>query len=140
MHCRYCRTDLSETPLWTVRFILPLEPPSQNQVSHNGKDWRKRKEYQRFRDHYIELFIAAKAKHNIPEAKGLRYAIFTRLYSGRGQVRDYGNLVGGMKPLLDAMHHEDVRLLRDDSPDLVRDFYHQMPSNAGGVTIELEEF
>lgn len=40
---------------------------------------------------------------------------------------DYGNLVGGFKPILDAMTLEF--LLFDDSPEWVDDHYTQVVSN-----------
>jgi hypothetical protein len=116
---------------------LPLEPPSQNSVAQNKGNYRARKRYAKIRDDYILLLKNAKQRLSIPDARHLRRVVITRLYSGRGQARDRANIVGGCKPLLDAMHLSG--LLVDDAEEFVQDFYRQARSNASGVGILLEE-
>lgn len=137
MICRYCLTDNSAPVATRWEFVLPLEPPSQNVVAQNKGTHTMRKKYAKYRDDYMLLLRNAKRQYRIPDAHGLRRVIITRLYSGRGQARDRGNVVGGCKPLLDAMHLE--KLLVDDSDEFCADFYRQCRANESGVAIILEE-
>lgn len=137
MICPYCLTDLSMEVSQRWEFVLPLEPPSQNVVAQNKGNYRARKKYAKIRDDYIMLLKNAKQRLGIPDAEHLRRVIVTRLYSGRGQPRDRPNIVGGCKPLLDAMHK--TNLLVDDAEEWCQDFYRQSRSNSSGVAIVLEE-
>jgi len=114
-----------------------MEPPSQNVVSGNRGSPKTRRKYREIRDTYVIMLRNAKQWENIPDAEVLRRVIITRLYSGRGQARDRGNIVGGCKPLLDAMHM--VNLLVDDKDEWCRDFYGQERGDRSGVIVELEE-
>lgn len=61
-----------------------------------------------------------------------------RQYSGREQERDYINLCGGFKPIVDAMVSEG--LLVDDAPAMLADRYEQERVAKGqpsGVAFEL---
>lgn len=80
----------------------------------------------------------AKRRYGIPAATGPRRVVITRyiaapnsLQKQRGrraaQLLDYGNLVGGCKPLVDAM--VKAKLLTDDSPAALRDHYRQVISD-----------
>ena len=63
---------------------------------------------------------------------------FLRTYSGRQKLRDRGNLIGGLKPVLDAMTL--TGLIVDDSPKWLTDYYHQARVETGGaLTIKIEE-
>lgn len=137
MSCPYCQTDCDAPVFGRWDIFLPLEPPSQNTVAQNKGSFKQRKRYTELRDTYKLLLKAAKTKHRVPDAKGLRRVIFTRLYSGRGQKRDRINIAGGCKPLLDAMRLSG--LLVDDTEELVDDFYRQQRAERSGVLITLEE-
>lgn len=137
MICPYCLTDIEAGVLERWEFILPLEPPSQNVVAQNKGNHVARRKYKKYRDDYVLLLQAAMGQLCIPRATKLRRVVITRLYAGRGQPRDRANIVGGCKPLMDAMHR--VGLLVDDSEQYVQDFYRQMPSNESGVAISIEE-
>lgn len=80
----------------------------------------------------------AKRNQQIPSATGKRRIEITRYLAappaakratGRGspQLLDYGNLVGGCKPLLDALVL--AKLLLDDSPRNLIDHYRQVISD-----------
>ena len=137
MICKYCYTDSGVYVAKRWEIVLPLEPPSQNTVAQNKGSFAARRKYKEYRDSYVILLGNAKVVHEIPDAIALRRVIVTRMYSGRGQSRDRSNIVGGCKPMLDAMHM--VGLLVDDSEKWVRDFYHQTRASASGVSIVLEE-
>lgn len=142
MICKFCGGDssLAVTARWEN--FLPLEPPSQNLVGNNKGTWRVRKAYAKYRDDYQLLLAHWKNRASIPDATKRRRVTLTRYYSRtgrkRGQERDRINNAGGMKPLLDAM--VNVRLLVDDKPGDVEDYYDQCKVvGASGVHVLLEE-
>ena len=138
MICRYCWTDLSRVPELAWEVVLPLEPPSQNDVAlKDRRDFMARKRYKKFRSDYGELFAHHKRGLDIPDASAKRRVIITRLYDSSGRRRDISNIIGGCKPLLDAM--VDAKLLVDDTEDWLEQFYHQVKTNASGVGIRIEE-
>lgn len=135
--CGYCLTDTSIAIAQRWTFTVPLEPPSQNLIASNKGYYLHRRHYARYRDDYVLLLRNAKQRNGIPDATGLRRVIITRLYAARGKPRDLGNIVGGCKPLLDAMHM--ANFLVDDGPEHVQDFYRQRRAPEAGVEIVLEE-
>lgn len=116
-------------------FIVPLEPPSQNVVAGNKGGGRHK--YKEIRDNYRMLFRNKMNTIGIPRATDKRRVLVTRLYSGRGKKRDFGNLVGGCKPLLDALTLEG--LIIDDKDSCLEDHYYQERREESGVRIVLEE-
>lgn len=135
--CTYCGVDPSVSVLARWDLHLPLPPPSQNDLSSARGGRAKRFKYKGWRDRYQAAVRAAADAVGVPQAARIRRVTFIRLYAGRMQRFDYGNLVGGMKPLLDAMVRE--RLLRDDREEFLDDHYHQMRSEPVGVRILIEE-
>jgi len=132
--CGTCQQPIPEGGAsWS--FTMSIEPPSQNTVASNKGPGRHK--YRKFREDYEELLRAFMAKLEIPKARGRRRVFITRLYSARGQKRDRGNIVGGCKPLLDAM--TNVGLLVDDKEEFLEDHYDQQRANAKGVWIRIEE-
>lgn len=116
------RCGYSETPAlraWTIR--LDLDTPTQNHVAKNAG--RMRFQYKRMRDAMQALIRKARQKQRIPKAKRKRRVRIVRHYGGHSQERDYGNLVGGCKMLVDCLVREG--LLVDDAPACVDDFYEQ---------------
>jgi hypothetical protein len=61
----------------------------------------------------------------------------TRVYSGRERERDYVNLVGGCKAVVDALVLEG--LLVDDAPKFVTDEYKQVRGDRSETWFELED-
>ena len=59
-----------------------------------------------------------------------------RITSYRAKTLDYDNLVGGMKPLVDAL--KDACLLRDDSPEWANISYVQVAGKERKTVVELE--
>lgn len=132
--CGACGQDLPE-PGESWGFVLPLEPPSQNIVAQNKGAGRGK--YKRIRDSYEILLSNQRVLQKIARAKGRRRVLITRLYSGHGQERDMGNIVGGCKPLLDAMTR--ARLIVDDKPRFIEAHYFQERAKESGVAIRIEE-
>lgn len=120
----------------TWSFFVERRPPSLNDRLHNSGPTRFA--YAKVRDLWIMEFRAARLAHRIPRATGRRSLLARREYSGREQERDYINLVGGFKPIVDAMVHEG--LLVDDKPAMLVDRYEQLRVEKGrpsGVLFEL---
>lgn len=137
--CPFCGGD-PEAPVrarWEL--FVPVEPPSQNEIaSANRGNYAQRRAYRRFRDGYMLVLQAWRTRERIPLPGGRRRVIFSRYYTGRGQRRDKGNLIGGMKSLLDAM--VAARLLLDDTEAAVEDHYRQdRVDGESGVSIILED-
>ena len=88
------------------------QTPSQNKLHGWRSRYGWRQKFLKFMHNYclVRKFVA----------KEKRCVKITR-YSSR--KLDYGNLVGGCKPLLDALKH--AKLIVDDSPDWIADSYKQ---------------
>lgn len=74
-------------------------------------------------------FRKARLDLKIPRAIGKRRLVVTRMFCGREKERDYINLVGGMKSVVDALVLEG--LLVDDKPAALEDAYRQVRFMAG---------
>ena len=118
-------------------FALSLSPPSQNAVSGNKGSYVAKAKYRKYRDDYEILLRAWMNELKIPDAVARRRVSVTRRYSGRSQKMDRGNLIGGCKPLLDAMTR--VGLIVDDNEEFLEDHYYQRRAKEGGVEINIEE-
>lgn len=120
------------------RFFIERRPPSLNDRLHNSGPTRFA--YAKVRDLWIMEFRAARLAHRIPAATGPRSLRAVRQYSGREQERDRVNLIGGYKPVIDAMVSEG--LLVDDAPKWLDDRYEQervAKGHASGVGFELAD-
>lgn len=158
--CAKCGSAIGVKPQWTL--FVHLQPPSQNehiQLSGAGH-WA----FAKLREKWARLIRAAMQDtcggryEPVPMATGKRLLVLTRLFSGREQLRDYGNLVGGMKLVVDAMRPPRLRtvtngknkgkvitvegagLILDDSPDLLEDVYLQRRTDGrSGLRIEIAD-
>jgi len=115
--------------------FIPIEPPSQNVLATNKGASRHR--YRKLRDDYTTMLRGYRRLYRIPEALGRRRVFIDRVFNGRGRAYDRGNLVGGCKPLLDAL--VAVGLLVDDAPTFLEDHYSQRRGDEPGVVVRLEE-
>ena len=97
------------------------QTPSQNQIKHWWKLRNKTKQYTKELKNYGLILKVGKL-----EIKKKRRLKITR-YSTR--LLDYGNLVGGCKPLLDAIKLSG--LIVDDSPKWIEDKYFQEKCQGG---------
>jgi hypothetical protein len=133
--CRLCggRPYAKVAASWTFR--IDRDAPTQNVMGNNrgGGRWAYKKE----RDAWVSAFTLNKPW--IPDAKSRRRVTITRCYSGQQKLRDHGNLVGGMKPVVDALVL--CGLLKDDSPKWCEVYYHQRRVEKGerGTYITIEE-
>ncbi len=95
-------------------FLLRRRIPSQNQFHY--AHWRK---YAAERDAWFLLLRAQLA----PRAQPPQWPVRIRLHSFRTRLLDYANLVGGAKPIPDALMR--LGYLKDDSPRWFHADYHQ---------------
>lgn len=113
----------------TFVYRLPFATPSQN--VYQRWHWAQKK---RFRDQcQMHLEVQCRlSPHGRPPRNVKMHVCVTRHSAG---VLDYGNLVGGCKPVLDALVR--VGLLVDDSPKWVTEAYQQEthPQGVGATDI-----
>lgn len=137
--CRLCGCDGDAPISASWEFFIPVAAQSQNRLVNRGL---KRFRYAAVRTDFLVVVMAESRRLRIPRAKAKRRVTMTRLY-GKGCSRfDHGNLVGGMKPLLDVLVSQ--ALLVDDSERFVEDHYRQEPLPREdpnvGVVVLVEEF
>ena len=118
-------------------FAIRLMPPSQNVVSGNKGNRGARAKYKKYRDDYCILLRAWMNELKIPDASARRRVSIARRYSGRAKRMDRGNLIGGCKPLLDAMTR--VGLIVDDKEEFLQDHYYQIRADFNELEIIIEE-
>lgn len=122
----------------TWGFFVGMRLPSLNdRVSNVGN---ARWKYAEQRDEWRMLIRAAWRRDApaLPKAIGKRSLVVQRCYKGREKERDFVNLVGGCKSVVDALVLEG--LLVDDSPSLLADRYEQRrvgKDEPSGVWFEL---
>lgn len=123
------------TASWTFR--IERDAPTQNVMGNNrgGGRWAYKKE----RQIWVSWLSWHANEHLILNAEVKRRVTITRCYSGQQKLRDHGNLVGGLKPAVDAM--VGIGLLRDDSPEWCEIYYHQrrVEKHERGTLITIEE-
>ncbi len=135
--CALCGGEPSAkvTASWTFR--IDRDAPTQNTMGNNkgGGRWAYRKE----RLHWMGALSKWAVELRVPYADKKRRVRITRCYSGLQKLRDHGNLVGGLKPAIDAMVL--CRLLKDDSPHWAEIYYQQRRVEKGerGTLITIEE-
>src|SRR5688572_13470022 len=110
--CRLCggRPYAKVAASWSFR--IERDAPTQNVMGNNrgGGRWKYKEE----RRAWVAALATKKIMMRIGTAEVRRRVTITRCYSGQQKLRDHGNLVGGLKPAVDAM--VGIGLLKDDSP------------------------
>lgn len=129
-------------PLFTI--FIPGRVSSQNGGGSNrGAAMHA---YRRERDAWIRSLHVMGLGRQMPKEDGRRIVRITRNYTGRCQQMDYGNLVGGMKPIVDAMQREikgrntiirGAGLIIDDSPQRFTGIYEQRRADADLLTFDV---
>jgi hypothetical protein len=133
--CTKCGFDPDARIAASWSFVLEHAVLSLNaRVANVGSArWR----YASERDAWRWLVRAAKAKHRIAPAVGRRRLTLTRIYARGQRALDHDNLVGGMKPVVDAIVHEE--LLVDDKPAWLELHHDQVPGTERAVRVLLED-
>lgn len=135
-----CDWDPDRAPARTWEVTITANYPSQNDLGGNGKSGFK---YRNVRNRFTKLL--KEQLNAIPAAKKFRAGIITRHYglSEKGKQKrryDEENLVGGGKPLVDAI--KDYAVIIDDRPDCWKGYYRQVksPDGVDRITIQLLEY
>ncbi len=114
--------------------MLPVAAVSQNELGGNNRGWGGYK-YRKTKGKFEAAVSAALRRTAIPPATKFRRLVVTRIF-GKGQrPYDEGNLVGGAKPLVDALR--DAKVIVDDSPKWVQIWYRQERSPRGKEHVEV---
>ncbi len=121
-----------ELPELPIIFRLSRPTPSQN--STTGWHWTKKAAEARAWVADLRLHvIAAKLENARLEWSCWR---IERCYARPGRQFDFGNLVGGSKPIVDAFGPRGLNVIEDDSPDHVEVVYEQRlvdPAHTGTI-------
>jgi hypothetical protein len=119
----------------TYTLVIPAAAQSLNTVGVNSKNNRS---YRGARRKWCGLI--KKHAGEIPEAEKPRRVFFTRFWGKGKRAYDYGNLVGGFKPLLDEL--VKAGYLIDDCPKYCSEYYRQFKSPDGTeyVVITFEDY
>lgn len=118
-----------------VTVWIPTAVVSQNKLRTK---YRNHHAYARLLNQYRHDLWVQKLRAELPDAAGKRRLTIRRLIERRGKSMDAPNIIGGAKPLIDALVRE--KLLVDDTqeylelaaPEEVRD-------ERGGVELVLED-
>lgn len=138
--CGFCADEPARS--WVMEFRCQL--PSLNKVGSNSRGQSGRN-YRNQRRSWTNRF--AREGSDIPRAETHRQVIITRQYKARTpgtrdrrSEYDYDNLVGGCKPLVDALR--ETGLIVNDHGAVATVVYKQEPSTRASayVLIEIQEF
>lgn len=133
MNCPACNYDPDLCVENTYTILIEQAAQSLNAVGVNSKNNRG---YRGARNRWKRKLQPYEA---LPKATAYRRIFFCRYWGKGKRAYDYGNLVGGFKPLLD----EIVRagLLVDDSPKHCSEYYSQYksPNGKDHVVIVIED-
>lgn len=133
--CHYCGS-VSGKRKSVIDLRLKKKLLSLNEVGTNAKPPGGRK-YRTERTWYTKKLAAW--TECLP-ATGFRQVTITRQYCLPDREYDYDNLVGGCKPIVDAMRKTGL-LVNDKRKDVVvRYMQEQIDNTANYVLIEIEEF
>lgn len=141
---------------WTLHINRPV--PSANDRHVNGRDRVSRAMYRKLRDAWARDLTALAKQAGVTPPWSKRRIVLTRIMGPRQREYDHGNLVGGAKPIIDAMlgpKAPSVRvvngvkkvtagrpgawLISDDSNRWVTVEYRQERGLQPGCRIEIED-
>lgn len=108
-------TTTSKRPVGAI--VIQRLSPSANELR---RKYRNVYAYKKLRDEFCLWIRAGMLNAKIPKATGRRRLIITRCGT---RTLDYDNLVGGLKPALDAACREG--LIKGDAPHLLSVTYSQ---------------
>lgn len=126
--------------MWTLHIPKALHSANDRVINRSSRNAAARqafaamgRRYRAERDTWVLLIRNAMQMAKVPPARMRRMVRITRLFAGREREWDYGNLVGGAKPAIDAM--VIAGLLVDDSPKWSDQAYHQERGAESGVRL-----
>jgi hypothetical protein len=142
-------------PAGAARWVIHVDeqPPTQNDFragtwppkTAGAKELRRilyarAAAYSNLIERWRALLLVELKRVRAWSATGRRRVTFTRLLGPRTQYFDQFNLVGGLKPVVDALVH--LQALVDDSPARFEGYVHQRrcePGERPGLRVELVE-
>ena len=126
--CSICDSSLKSYSDDCYQFTIDCKIYSQN-VIYNKGSYSSMRRYRSLRDEYIFSIKRVMVELRIPDAIGRRRIHVVRQF-GKGKRKfDRGNLIGGCKPLLDAMRA--CSFIVDDTVLMIEDHYSQVKSKNG---------
>jgi len=131
--CPACGYDPSHCIKTTSTLILKRGAQSLNELSTNTRHNNRYRNARRAWERLLTPYSCLEAPTNHCRV------YFTRYWKRGKYGYDYGNLVGGFKPLLDALVR--AGLLVDDSPKHITEYYDQRrsPDGTDYVQVVIEE-
>lgn len=140
MICPVCAYD-DDAPVTEI-YKVELTGFALDSLNKTGTNSKINRRYKGVYSKYLRHL--RKHVESVPTAEDKRRVMITRQYgkgkSGRWKRDyDYGNLVGGCKPLLDAM--TELGFIVDDRPSMLSDYYFQerSPTGVDNIVIIIEE-
>jgi hypothetical protein len=103
---------MKEWGMERLEIVFDFATPSQNKL----KSWRAMIGWNKKFDKYLKNYCLVK-KYRAGEKREISITRHSK------RTLDFGNLVGGCKPLLDALKR--AGLIVDDSPEWIKDGYTQ---------------
>ena len=133
--CTACDFDPGLCVENTYTIVIPHAAQSLNTVGINSKNNRAYRGARRAWARSLK-----KASNGVAPAEKARRIFFTRFWGRGKRAYDFGNLVGGFKPLLDEIVRAGY--LIDDAPKWCSEYYRQYRSADGTdyVIIVLEDY
>lgn len=136
MTCTACGYNADAAVARRWEFFVPLEVESLNahRVNAGGSRWG----YKRSRDAWCKGLVACSPRDShSPGARVKRRVTLVRIIGPRQRAFDRSNLIGGCKPVWDAMVR--VGMLVDDTPLDLEDHYDQERGPQAGLRVLIEE-
>lgn len=118
---------------WTIRLEHALR--SLNDIRGNVKG-----RYGRLYRNEKRFYLSALARKHVPKAEQWRQIIVRRLWGKRRRAFDHDNLVGGGKPLVDALKQHGI-ITEDNGKNCNISYFQEVsPDGKDYVEITVQEF
>lgn len=138
--CERCGHDPSARVVASWSFFVDKEVESLNAHRVNaGAKWQQAA-YRRERNNWSSWMMLCKSNERVPTATAKRRVRLVRQYTGRQRAFDRDNLIGGMKPCVDAMVRAGI--LAGDAEQWAEIDYAQRkggPNERSGLWVIVEE-
>ena len=102
-----------------IQISVPMRIESQN-TFNNKRGFGAQFKYKEYKQNWEKFLYEEFKNDKFEKVKEMRTVI---IISVRSRELDFGNFVGGAKPVLDIL--QDLNILYNDSPKWLRDYYFQ---------------
>jgi len=134
-HCRKRKPPppvaVGVLPELPALFVFNCKLESQNRTTYSH--WSVYNQYKKSWQKRVQQQMAAVFGLRLPYSRWR----LTRWYVRANHIMDYGNLVGGAKPLIDCLITYGV--IKDDNPNCFDCAYEQQQGDTARLTLELLE-